>query len=90
MDTRVARHGRCAIHGSSGLYHVYLFIAAHTGNLAIVFHSNEQAASVGIGKGREGARNLACIGDFVLEILLLMFALGDKTVKHFVELKDES
>ena len=38
--------------------------------------------SVGVGKCREGARNLAYIGDLVFEILLLVFALGDESVKH--------
>ena len=54
----------------------------HTGNLTIILHSNEQTPTVGVGKRREGARYLACIGDFIFGILLLMFAFGDKTVKH--------
>ena len=77
--TRYRRH---AVECCCGLDHVDLLIAAHTGYLAIVLHTNEQTAAVGIGKGREGARNLAHIGDLVLEILLLVFALGDEMVKQ--------
>lgn len=72
------------IERGSSLDHINFLIATYTSYLTIVFHANEQTTSVGIGKGREGARNLACIGDFILEILLLVFAFGDKMVKHFV------
>ena len=80
MDAHAALYGRGAIHGGGGLDHIDLFFAAHTGNLPIVLDADEQTATVGVGKRREGARYLACIGDLVLEILLLMFALGDETV----------
>ena len=47
-----ALHRGHAVERSSSLDHIDLFIAAHTGNLAIVFHTNEQSASVGVGKRR--------------------------------------
>ena len=80
MYAHVALHRGYAIERGSGLNHIDLFIAAHTGNLAIVFHTNEQPPAFGIGKSRQGTRNLARIGDLILEILLLMFALGDEVV----------
>ena len=80
MHGHVARYGRHTINGCSSLHHVYLFIAAHTGNLAIVLHADEQSSTFRIGKSRQSARNLARIGDFILEILLLVFALGDEVV----------
>ena len=80
MDAHAALHRRHTIERRGSLDHIDLFIATHTGYLAIVLHANEQSATVGIGKSRERTRNLARIGDLILEILLLMFALGDEMV----------
>ena len=80
VNGHVTRNGWHAIHRGRRLDHVDFFIATHTRYLAIILDTDEQAPSVGIGKRREGARNLACIGDFVFEILLLVFALGDEMV----------
>ena len=82
MHAHVALHRGYAIERGSGLDHIDLFIAAHTGNLAIVLHTNEQPPAFGIGKSRQCTRNLARIGDLILEILLLMFALGDEVMNH--------
>ncbi len=84
MHGHVARYGRYTVNGCSSLHHVYLFIAAHTGNLSIVLHADEQSPTFRIGKSRQSARNLARIGDLILEILQLVFALGDEVVKHGV------
>ena len=75
-------HGWNTIKRGGSLDHIDLFIAAHTSYLAIVLHTNEQPPAVGIGKSRQCARNLARIGDLILEILLLMFALGDEVMNH--------
>ncbi len=80
MDAHATLHRRHTVHRSGSLDHVDLLVATHTGYLTIVLDANEQASSVGIGKSREGARNLARIGDLILEILLLVFALGDEVV----------
>ena len=80
MDAHATLHRRHTVHRGSSLDHIDFFVAAHTGNLTIILDTNEQAATVGVGKRREGARNLAHIGDLVLEILLLVFALGDEMV----------
>ena len=77
VNAHAALYGRGAIEGGSSLNHINLFIATYASYLTIVLHANEQTAPVGIGKCREGARNLACIGDFILEILLLVFAFSD-------------
>ena len=92
MDAHATLHGRHTVHRGSSLDHIELFIAAHTGNLTIVLDSDEQSAPIRIGKRREGARNLARIGDLILEILLLMFALSDEMVEHgsFRKLKIEN
>ena len=82
MDAHAALHRRHTVHRSSGLDHIDLFVATHTGYLAIVLDTDEQSAPVSIGKSREGACNLARIGDLILEILLLMFALSDEMVEH--------
>ena len=80
MDAHATLHRRHTVHRSGSLDHIDLFVATHTGNLAIVLDTDEQSAPVSIGKSREGARNLARIGDLILEILLLMFALSDEIV----------
>ena len=80
--THMTLHRRHTIECRGSLDHIDLLIAAHTGNLAIVFHANEQSASIRISKRRERTRNLARIGDLILEILLLMFALGDEVMNH--------
>ena len=82
MHAHMALHRRHTIQCGGSLDHIDLFIAAHTGNLAIVLHTNEQSATIRISKRREGARNLAHIGDLILEILLLVFALGDEVMNH--------
>ena len=78
MDAHATLHRRHTVHRSGSLDHIDLFVATHTSNLAIVLDTNQQTPSIGVGKSREGARNLAHIGDLILEILLLMFALGDE------------
>ena len=47
-----ALHRRHAVERGGSLNHIDLFIAAHTGNLAIVLHTNEQSTSIGVGKRR--------------------------------------
>lgn len=71
---------RAAVHLRRRLDHVNLFLAAHTGDIAVVFHADEQVASAVVGKGGNRAGNLAGIGNLVLEVLMLVFALGNKVL----------
>ena len=63
------------------VHHVYLLLAADAREVAVVADTNEQATAVGIGKGGHGTRQLAGIGDTVLEVLLLVLALANQAEK---------
>ena len=84
MDTHTALHRGQAIHRSGSLDHIDFLFAAHTSYLTIVLDPNEQTTTISVSKRREGARDFAHIGDLILEILLLMFALGDEMVQQSV------
>ena len=58
--------------------HVDFLIAAHAGDIAVVFHANEQVSAAVVGKRRYRAGDFAGIGNLVLEILMLVFALFNK------------
>ena len=68
------------IHLCRCLDHVDFLLASHPGDVAVVLHADEQMATAIVGKGSNGARNLAGIGNLVLEILMLMLALKDKVL----------
>ena len=82
---RIGVHGnidlRLAVEPGRRLDHVNLLFGAHPGNTAVVLHPDEQPAPVGIGKGRQRAGYLAGIGDFELEILLLVLSLVDELLQ---------
>ena len=82
MYTHTTLYGRNAIKRGSSLDHIHLLITTYACNFTIILHANKQTSSIGISKSRQCARNLTCIGNFILEILLLMFALSDEVVKH--------
>ena len=69
-----------AIQPGCGFYHVLLFIGADAGYFPVVFYADKQPSSLGIGKGGKGFGNLARIGYFKLEVLLLMLAFGNEVV----------
>ena len=72
---------RLAVSVGGLVHHVYLFFGLHTSQIAVVAHTDEQAPTVGIGKGRHRLGQLAGIGHAVLEILLLVLALTDEAEK---------
>jgi hypothetical protein len=45
--------------------------------MSVVAHTDEQPATVGIGKGRNGTCQLLGILDLVFEVLLLVLTLAD-------------
>ena len=69
-----------AVHLGRCLDHVDFLLAAHAGDVAIVLHTDEQMAAAVVGKGGYRAGYLAGIGNLVLEILMLVFALEDKVL----------
>ena len=69
---------RLTVHLSRLVDHIHLLIAAHTGYGAIVLNADEQVPTTVVGKCRDAASNLAGIADLILEVLMLVLALGDE------------
>ena len=65
----------------SALNHVKLLFHMAACNLSVVTHANQHATALRVGEGADGFGDFVCIVHPQLEILLLVFSLGDHS-KH--------
>lgn len=72
--------GRLAICLCGLLYHIYVFLVAHTGYRAVILDANQQASALVIGKSGDAAGYFAGITDDKLKVLMLMLALVNEAL----------
>ena len=75
---RLERHHRTGVHLRGCLDHVILLIASYASDRSIIFHSDQQPATIGVGKGTQCAGNLLTIAYLKLEVELLVLSLCDQ------------
>ena len=72
------------------VHHVDLLLGPYPRHVSVVAHADEQSSAIGIGKGRDRLGQFPCIGDSVLEVLLLVLALADEAEKIVFVVHSES
>ena len=63
------------IHFRSSLDHIIFLLTSHTGNSAVILHSNQQPPTICIRERTQCPGNLLAVAHLKLEIKLLMFPL---------------
>ena len=70
-----------AVFISRGVHHEDFFFRTYACHDAVIAHANEQPSASSVGEGRDGARKLHGVSDFVFEVLLTVLALVDECLK---------